>query len=137
MEIGEYYRTKKGLISIVKTINTPETRKQKHLGYTKRNVPLVNGRHTLDDIENHSEDIKELVKDGDFVNGMKVEMFYDTYNKRTGEYEDILGFPIYDDGLMNCITEVVPLTSIEIKSIVTKEQFSSLELIINTKTIKE
>ena len=61
IEVGDYYRTKKGLISKVKTINTPETRKQKHLGYTKRNVLLVNGRHTLDDIVNHSKNKKDLV----------------------------------------------------------------------------
>lgn len=63
IEIGDYYRTKKGLISKVKTINTPETRKQKHLGYTKRNVLLVNGRHTLNDIKTHSKNKVELVEE--------------------------------------------------------------------------
>ena len=54
---------KKGLISKVKTINTPETRKQKHLGYTKRNVLLVNGRHTLNDIKTYSKNKVELVEE--------------------------------------------------------------------------
>lgn len=63
IEVGDYYRTKKGLISKVKTINTPETRKQKHLGYTKRNVLLVNGRHTLNDIKTYSKNKVELVEE--------------------------------------------------------------------------
>ena len=37
-----------------------------------------------------------------------------------------LGIPIYDDALMNCISEVRPLDTIEIKSIVTKEQFEKV-----------
>lgn len=63
IEVGDYYRTKKGLISKVKTINTPETRKQKHLGYTKRNVLLVNGRYTLNDIKTYSKNKVELVEE--------------------------------------------------------------------------
>lgn len=63
LEVGDYYRTKKGLISKVKTINTPETRKQKHLGYTKRNVLLVNGRYTLNDIKTYSKNKVELVEE--------------------------------------------------------------------------
>lgn len=62
MEIGDYYRTKKGLISRVKTMNTPETRREKHMGYVKRNVHLINGRHTLDDIKIHSPNKIDLVE---------------------------------------------------------------------------
>ena len=63
------------------------------------------------------------------MNGMLVEMYYDTYNEETGEYEDTLGFPVYDDALMDCVVEVVPLSTVEIKTIVTKEAFKEREYV--------
>ena len=80
--IGDYYRTKKGLISKVKTINTPETRKQKHLGYTKRNVLLVNGRYTLNDIKTHSKQPIDLIEDKDIVEIELSEEFVEKKDKK-------------------------------------------------------
>lgn len=114
MEIGDYYRTKKGLISVVKTMNTPETRKEKHMGYVKRNVHLINGRHTLDDIVSHSSDIKELVQAGDYVNGKEVYLEKGELAVELAEH-----MPPY-----------ALLKDIEIKNIVTKEQFASLEFTV-------
>lgn len=120
LEIGDYYRTKKGLISKVKTMNTPETRKEKHMGYVKRNVHLVNGRHTLDDIVSHSSDIKELVQDGDYVNGYVCRYITDI---NTGE-RILCNFDLNE-------MRWIPLEDIDVwESIVTKEQFASLEFFV-------
>lgn len=120
MEIGDYYRTKKGLISRVKTMNTPETRREKHMGYVKRNVHLINGRHTLDDIVSHSSDIKELVQDGDYVNGYICRYITDI---NTGE-RVLCNFDLNE-------MRWIPLEDIDVwESIVTKEQFASLEFFV-------
>jgi len=112
MEIGDYYRTKKGLISKVKTMNTPETRREKHMGYVKRNVHLINGRHTLDDIKTHSPNKLDLVEKGDYVNGYKVCHI-------TGHYVSVESSEKFE----LCFEEQ------DIKSIVTKEQFASVEYV--------
>lgn len=61
------------------------------------------------------------IEAGDYVNGMEVDEFDDV------EGNIYLGFPIYNDGLMNSISEFRPLETVEIKSIVTKEQFESIK----------
>lgn len=117
MEIRDYYRTKKGLICVVKTINTPETRRKKCLGYVKRNVCLVNGRHTLDDIKIHSANKLELIEKGDYVNGKLVSNVDKIDNMNVIEWDngEIYSTEIPNDKF--------------IKSIVTKEQFSSVEYV--------
>ena len=112
LEVGDYYRTKKGLISKVKTINTPETRKQKHLGYTKRNVLLVNGRHTLNDIKTYSKIKSEIVEVGDYVNGKLIHKIDKGPNYCYLYYG-------------NCKTFV----DYQIKTIVTKESFKEREYV--------
>lgn len=117
MEIGDYYRTKKGLICVVKTINTPETRRKKCLGYVKRNILLINGRHTLDDIVSHSKRQKDLVQDGDYVNGYLCRYITDI---NTGK-EILCNFDLNE-------MRWIPLEDIDVwESIVTKEQFASVE----------
>lgn len=59
----------------------------------------------------------DLIEEGDIVNGMTVEEFDDE------EGELYLGFPIYDDGLMDCIIEYSLLSNIKIKTILTHEQY--------------
>ncbi len=72
-------------------------------------------------IVKHSKNIIDLIEVGDYVNGMQIDEFDDV------EGNIFLGFPIYDDGLMDCISEFRPLSTVEIKSIVTKEQFTQAE----------
>ena len=72
-------------------------------------------------IVKHSKNIIDLIEVGDYVNGVEIDEFDDV------EGNVYLGFPIYDDALMNCISEFRPLRTVEIKSIVTKEQFASME----------
>ena len=74
-----------------------------------------------------SHNIIDLIEEGDYVNGNLIEMFYDCWNDEIKDYEDILGIAIYDDARMDCITSIRPLTTLDIKSIVTKEQFESIE----------
>ena len=69
LKIGEYYRTKKGLIRKINTIHTPETR---GVSWRKSNILLVNGKHSLKDIYDHNEDIRKLIYLGDYV------IFFDT-----------------------------------------------------------
>lgn len=116
IKVGEYYRTKNGLIRQVKTINTPETRKAKKIGWTKNNVPLVNGRHTLDDISKHSPNIIDLIEEDDYVNGECVDKI------KNGE--EFYGEEYYK----YIVTDYLHvIKNSDIESIVTHEQFSSLE----------
>ena len=117
MEIGDYYRTKRGGIYRIKTMNTPETRRKKCLGYVKRNILLINGRHTLDDIVSHSKMPKDLVQDGDYVNGYLCRYITDI---NTGK-NFLCNFDMNE-------MRWIPLEDIDVfESIVTKEQFASME----------
>ena len=112
IKIGEYVRTKKGLIANV-------------IGYDDDNNFMLDIGQIITKIEaknikNGSNPI-DLIKVGDYVNGYEVLEFDDE------EVNLYLGIPIYDDALMDCISEVRPLDTIEIKSIVTKEQFKNIE----------
>lgn len=144
LEVGMYVRTENGIIEKINQIYDRHT--------TDNIVVWLNGYGDgksvfIDDFEEikfqsinsrgfikkePSFDIIDLIEEGDFVNGMQVEMFYDTFNVNTKEYEDVLGFPIYDDALMDCVEEVRPLKTIEIKSIVTKEAFQNAEYRVET-----
>ena len=81
----------------------------------------------LEIISKHSSNIIDLIEEGDYVNGYEIEMFFDCYNEKTQKYEDILGIGIFDDACIDSITEIRPLSTLNIKSIVTKEQFKSIE----------
>lgn len=68
-------------------------------------------------IVNHSFNLKDLIKAKDFVNGFQVDEFDDN------EGNLFLGIPIYDDSLMNCIVEALPIDKVEIKEILAYEQY--------------
>lgn len=48
IEVGEYYRTKNGLIRKIKTIKSGKRQ------FTRTVETLINGRHRLEDIVKHS-----------------------------------------------------------------------------------
>lgn len=78
---------------------------------------IYEGDNFYNRIVKESKDIKELVQEGDFVNGLEVQEFY---------YEDgtMLGIPVYtSDGLFNAIECWVSLEEINIKEILTKERY--------------
>ena len=119
IEIGEYVRTKDGYIA--KAVERDTTN---WLFFDNSIMEICSDRFiTLNPLEQkervvaHSKNIIDLLEEGDFVNGIMIEEFAD--------YEEgiYLGVPIYTDALMNTIEEVRPLDSIEIKTILTKEQY--------------
>lgn len=126
MEIkeGEYVRTVQGTIAKIEdlefdirvkfTTGLPMYRK-----VTKTNINTDSVEFEV--IKKHSFKLIDLIEVGDYVNGMEVDEFDDV------EGNIYLGFPIYDDSLMDCISEFRPLETVKIKSIVTKEQFESVK----------
>ena len=119
IEIGEYVRTKDGYIAKAVERDTTDW-----LFFDNSIMEICGDRFiTLNPLEQkervvaHSKNIIDLLEEGDFVNGMMIEEFADY------EEDIYLGVPIYTDALMNTIEEVRPLDSIEIKTILTKEQY--------------
>ena len=128
IEVGEYVRTKNGVIAKVENIETYYA--DKVYWFDK-----VIYRDYEDGIEHlydykleeyilkRSKNIIELIEEGDFVNGKQIECILETSIKVKDVAERILcfetDFPI-EKGLRtyhNC----------DIKSIVTKEQFKNIE----------
>jgi len=128
IEVGEYYRTKKGLIRKVKTVNTPETRKEKGFGYRKRNVLLVNGVHTLEDIETHSFNTIDLTKIGDYVNGelvIDIIEYWETLDDGTEEYRGRKLVTQYRTAQFKGTDMKYYIYQADIKTILTKELFEA------------
>ena len=108
LEVGMYVRTNKGIFQIRNKDVFIEDKKQ-YIG--------VNGRYTCIDIETivkASHNTTDLIEVGDYVNGKKVTS---TMIKMRDE-QGVFGLPNY----YGTFVEEIP-----IKSIVTKEQFKSME----------
>lgn len=120
LKIGEYYRTKKGLIRKINTIHTPETR---GVSYRKSNVLLVNGKHSLEDIEKHDKDILNLIKPGDYINGSKL-LSIEYAENEMGNCDKLHYYYSFEDVLKD-VNEYYDKLIIE--TIVTKEQFENME----------
>ncbi len=109
------------MIRKIRTIHTPETRR---LVYRKSKTLLVNGKHSLKDIVDHSEKPINLIKPGDIIDyesihdGIKVkrEVIYvctDVEDYKWGE-----GYvSTFEDDFIRID---------EIKSIITREQYDFL-----------
>lgn len=107
IQVGEYIRTKNGVIAKVIEV-TPN--------YVRKEDGFKVWFHADKEIK-HSFNITDLIEGGDFADGYKVEEFYDE------EGNMYLGIPIYDDGLMDCIVEVLPIDEIGLKEILTHEMY--------------
>lgn len=109
IKVGEYIRTDNGIIGKYKVnenwIDVIETN-NKDIGIDIEK-----------DIVKHSLNIIDLIEEGDYVDGIKVKEIY-----ICGEKYEGLGVEKFGKYLL--------LNEIKFKSIVTKEQFSSLEYII-------
>lgn len=120
IEIGDYVRTSDGKIGKFIRIEFDEVDESLKwyvfLGKDKFGIEREIYR-LKPYIVAHSKNIIDLLEEGDFVNGMMIEEFADY------EEDIYLGVPIYTDALMNTIEEVRPLDSIEIETILTKEQY--------------
>lgn len=135
LQVGEYVRTNQGYIAKLEDIDKEFMYFDDVIMcyYEKSNLLPINMKmldgtflKAEDYIVNHSFDIKDLVEKGDFVNGYEVDDF-DGYDEEGNYFENDLGIPIYDDANMDCIVEYRPIRLMEIKSIVTKEQFKAME----------
>ena len=106
LEVGIYVRTKWGYICKIININDfrePSMKYGVEASYLK-DIMFIGD----DDISKASHNIIDLIEAGDYVNGWKVLYWTD-------------GTKIVDDGY------ATNLDKIDIKSIVTKEMFSSME----------
>lgn len=120
IEIGEYGRTNKGVIFIFVWLTNEGGEKYTHKVLLGDGKCFNNKLYYFDEgeeIVKHSRNILNILEAKDYVNGMQIDEFDDE------EGNSFLGIPIYDDSLMDCIEEVRPLSTIEIKSILTKEQY--------------
>ena len=113
IEVGEYIRTKKGYIVKVKNIvckDYPLEELQNGIICDDEDSTLILPK----EITKHSKNIKELVKEGDYVNGMLVRRG----RTANGEEKLLVG---------NHLIHGMALEVVNIKSIVTKEEFESRE----------
>ena len=115
IEVGEYYRTKKGYIH--KIIKIYKDNKPNSDKYIKIKVEDNNYAFFLDitSVVNHSKNIIDLIEVGDYVNGFKVDVDF-LIN------ELVINVYYEDDD-----KEWQNIKDIEIKSIVTKQQFKAIE----------
>lgn len=117
INIGEFIRTKNKGICKIHHINEKATVNKYWVNPDYDDWCTV---VKTNEIVKHSPNIIDLIEVGDYVNGIYVDEFDDV------EGNLYLGFAIYDDALMDCVTEFRPLETVEIKTIVTKEQFKNV-----------
>lgn len=121
IKVGDYVRTKEGKIRKITDkyqfnkygeFYFKIEEKSKTSNGTEYSMDVIN----IKDIVKHSPNIIELIEEGDYVNGREVEDIIKTDKKH----------------ILYCTGDYVSggIQKNEIKSIVTKEQFSSLEYII-------
>lgn len=117
IEVGEWIRSKDGFIGKVQKINYDNMEKSNYYICEKDNVMASN---YLENIANHSKNIIDLIEVGDYVNGYRVtESKYKQFDKYY--FIDI----DCNDISFGWGIGVIPVD--EIKSIVTHEQFESIE----------
>lgn len=107
IEVGEYVRTKTGIIGIVTDIQ------QDLIKYKNNNCDYIDYQSCLFDIVKHSNNIIDLIEEGDYINGVEIDA---VENDRKPK----LLWSAYGD-------DDISFSNKEIKSIVTKQQFKSVE----------
>ena len=120
IEVGEYVRTNRGEICKVLGIS-PELRDGKRL-YSHKSYYLDTKKGSLTEpfIINHSKNIIKLIEESDYVNGYKVlaiEKYFEVQPYRIS----IMVYKTKDAEFWKSLEEQ------DIKNVVTKEQFSSVE----------
>lgn len=110
IEIGEYIRTKDGIIAKLEDIQDEAYWFDRviYCSYGEA-IDFLTTKELPKYIVKHSKNIIDLIEVGDFVNGHKI-------NKKYVNSDNILCFEIEGEE-----------TIIEVKSIVTKQQFSNME----------
>lgn len=124
IEVGEFVRTKKGQIDKLHCeINADSWRSKDEYGNII--VRCEKDKYRLEDIVKHSKNIIDLIEVGDYVNGELVVGIYDIVD----ENENIISKKIttqYRTAQCNGLNSNYYIYNNDIKSIVTKEQFSSV-----------
>ena len=110
IEVGEYARDKEGFIFKIEKIIYDKDWKD----YFLTGDSICSGTWK-DNIANHSKNIIDLIEVGDFVNGSKV---IDIAQGKTKS--------VYIESQEQKLA-LIPIEEKQIKSIVTKEQFASME----------
>lgn len=106
MKVGDYVRTENGIDKVAGYRREPEY-ENGHVVWFKKSDSGC--RFTDKDLPKSSPNIIDLIEVGDYVNGLKVEK----------KYEDRV--------VINTRDEIIVWFEYQIKSIVTKEQFKSME----------
>lgn len=125
IKIGEYIRTSgyDSFISKIKRIEFDNEARLFWFVYDKKDFDTNITREWRINkpyIKNHSSNIIDLIEVGDYVNGK--EVVYDVYDTDTIDKHKCIEVSISND---NSTTWTI--VDIEIKSIVTKEQFESVQ----------
>ena len=116
MKVGDYVRTNYGISKILKLedINTPDNI------YITKIIKIGSGRFITDsEIIKSSPNIIDLIEVGDYVNGKKV---LDVAIDYIFDYSEEIRIVYFDIDKKDYI-----YSKVDIKSIVTKEQFESME----------
>ena len=123
IKVGEYVRTIDGYIRKVTQVNKKGTYEGICYGAYSVDKPYKNSQGiSAKKIKSHSKDIIDLIECGDYVNGKEV--------KHIAMFE---GFPDYPKLIFVDEHRLIPgetAENDEIKSIVTKEQFSQMKYIV-------
>lgn len=121
IKVNDYVRIKNGSIRKIIAIN--EGKEKIIFGKYRLDKDYNNCRSVAEKkIVKHSPNIIDLIEEGDYVNGEKVVAIdYDEDEK--GNYYNVLGIMNIDDDFAYS----VDLRAINIKSIVTKEQFNQVK----------
>ena len=129
MKVGDYVRTEYGVITkIDKIVNFEQENQKPYLNFKNMLVWTENDSNVAGSrgiIIKSSPNIIDLIEVGDYVNGIKITSVYDD-DKEANDYnlkhKKCLGTNVYDEDYQEKL-----IYEEDIKSIVTKEQFESME----------
>lgn len=116
MEVGDYVRTNRGIIAKIIKVNSTGSITCDRSVYYGFNV--VNSKRILKDFSSiikSSPNIIDLIEVGDYVNGSKVLDIAQAPKKAL----------YVEDNKQKC--GLIPITNEDISSVITKEQFESME----------
>ena len=124
IRVGEYIRTKDGYIrKIIEDISTDNS----YFKLDKEKLTKYEFTYFYSDeifkkeIKNHSFNIKDLIEEGDYLNGIEV-VTIDGYDEDGNDKEELGILETYVDEV-----DGIYLTDVNIRTIVTKEQFKAKE----------
>lgn len=121
LEVGQFVRTKDGKIFdcyVSEQMGKP-------IYYPKRSK--TNGYIDWNEVYKKSENIIDILEVGDYVNDLPIEDYYTRYDEEKDDFVNI-GVITLEDYWKGTFTSVE-----DIKSIVTKEAFKSMEYMLGDK----